>query len=92
MKTFLLIHMHWNNRGDEAANRALIEQIKTSYPDAKVYVQLLVHSRYGTEDLENQGICFIDSLFPRRRYFFEYLLVYITKGRCAITKAGPPGQ
>ena len=88
VSTFLLIHMHWNNRGDEAANRALIEQIKMKYPDAEIYVQLCAYTRYGTEELEEEGIHFLDSLFPRHRHFLEYLLVYFTKGRCVITKAG----
>lgn len=88
MNTFLLIHMHWNNRGDEAANRALIEQIKTKYPDAEIYVQLCAYMRYGIEDLEEKGIHFLSFSFPRHRHFLEFLLMYFSEGQCAVTKAG----
>lgn len=80
--------MHWNNRGDEAANRALIEKLKADYPELEIYVQLLAMEHKGIEDLELQKIVFLKSLFPRRRNLIEYFLMYISKGKIYYSKAG----
>lgn len=44
-------------------------------------MQLYSRTRYCTEELEREGVHFLDSLFPRRRNFLEYLLVYFTNER-----------
>lgn len=35
----VVINCHWDNRGDEAAIRAMIDELQLRYPDAMIYVQ-----------------------------------------------------
>lgn len=35
----VIINCHWDNRGDEAAIRAMIDELRVKYPSADIYVQ-----------------------------------------------------
>ena len=34
----VIINCHWDNRGDEAAIRAMIDELRVKYPSADIYV------------------------------------------------------
>ena len=33
----VIINCHWDNRGDEAAIRAMIDELRVKYPSADIY-------------------------------------------------------
>lgn len=88
MKEILLINMHWNNRGDEAANRSLIDKIRKEYPKTNITVQLISDRQYGIEKINKEGVIVLSTLFPKRRHILEWWVSYLTKGKIVISKAG----
>ncbi len=78
-----VIHCHWNNRGDEAAIRAMVDELHSIYKDSVINVQILVK-----EVLQNpftdDNIRVNNTEFPKRRNTIDYWIAYFTKGRIAI--------
>lgn len=80
-----IIHAHWFNRGDEAALRAMIDELHLIYPNAEVVVQILgtpIWFPYSKE------IRLIDGNLPQGKKFrwVDYCLLYLTKGRLSLKK------
>lgn len=87
MKKIFILNAHWNNRGDEAANLALIDELTL---DENNYISLQINSNvlYETEKLKQQGIKVLNSRFPKMRDTIEILLMYISKGKICISSQG----
>ena len=87
MKNIFIIHAHWNNRGDEAANRALIDELLL---DKNNHLPLQINSNklYEIENLEKQGVSVLHNRFPKMRDSLEVAMIYLTKGKICLTKQG----
>ena len=87
MTNYLIINMHWYNRGDEAANRALIDELRIRDDGCKINVQIA--SEYKASEVNlGDGVEVLQSRFPEKKDLLEYLLIYITKGKVAYTTEG----
>lgn len=85
----LILHAHWNNRGDEAAIRAMIDSLKSELPVKRM--KIMITSRNVTQfpynDIEvielypsfNEGVI---------RGYLDALLMLITFGKLSLSKAG----
>lgn len=81
----LIVNCHWDNRGDEAAIRALIDELEIKYPTATIYVQRALGSfrKFPT----NQHVRVL-STFPiggKKTSILE-AISYISNGRINLTK------
>lgn len=88
MKNILVINMHWNNRGDEAANRAMLESIRDNINDATINIQILSSDISGKEALIDAGYVCMEEYFPRFRHIIEWFCAYLSKGYIVWSKAG----
>ena len=76
----LVVNCHWGNRGDEAAIRAMLNEIQFRYPEAEIFVQSALGS-FGSFP-ENEHVKVIPT-FPGKRIRnlpIDYISV-ITNGR-----------
>ncbi len=80
-----IIHAHWNNRGDEAALRALVDELHQKYTTADIYVQL-ISSTVNQFPYDNEHIHLSNVAFPKRKNMLDYWLAYLTKGKVCILK------
>ncbi len=84
--TITLFNCAWTNRGDEAAFRSMIEELRKIYPDARF--NLVVHSKKFftqfpySEDVVK--ICFISPIL--RRNSIDIPLLLLSRGRLAISE------
>ncbi len=81
----LIIHAHWNNRGDEAAIRAMIDALRPSLPIGRI--SIMIFSRgvpwFPYDDIE------ILSPFPSKmREIFDGMITMLSLGRISFTKSG----
>lgn len=81
----LIIHAHWNNRGDEAAIRAMIDSLRSSLPIGKMRIMIfasnVVDFPYG--DIE------ILKPFPLGRLdLIDCVTTLFSLGKIAITERG----
>lgn len=88
MKEIFIIHAHWNNRGDEAANRALIDELLEGNNDIHISLQINSNVLYEVETLEKQGINVLHNRFPKMKNMPEVILMLLSGGRIALTKNG----
>ena len=83
----LVIHAHTANRGDEAAVKAMVDELLTKYPEAKITIALNGVTPYPNMP---QQVELIDR-FPKvhnRIAQVEFVLAHLTAGKCVFTKAG----
>lgn len=88
----LVLHAHWNNRGDEAALRAMIESFRSQLPTKNIKIMLMAESAkyFPSKDLE------VLDLYPIIRkkissilsFGIDIFLILITRGKLAFTKRG----
>ena len=81
---FLIINCHWDNRGDEAAIRAMIDELQIKYPSAEIYVQR-AEGEFGAFP-ENEHVKVLPP-FPiggRKRKIPELISIW-TKGKINLT-------
>lgn len=77
----LIIHAHWNNRGDEAALRAMVDELSEKYPEAEIGIQIkAVHPMQFPYEQE-KNIKLYDFQYPKRKNYLFYPLIYLFKGR-----------
>jgi len=79
----LVVHGHWYNRGDEAAIRAMVDEIQRRIPDSKITMQILAAKHVGMESFVQNNVNILDNYFPRKRDFLEWFIMYVTKGKLA---------
>lgn len=83
----LVIHAHTANRGDEAAVKAMVDELLMKYPEAKITIALNGVTPYPNMP---QQVELIDR-FPKvhnRIAQVEFVLAHLTAGKCVFTKAG----
>ena len=78
-----VIHAHWNNRGDEAALRAFVDELREKYEDAEINIQIL-SSEVRQFPYDDKRIHFSNVEFPKRKNKLDYWLTYLTKGKVSI--------
>lgn len=85
----LILHAHWNNRGDEAALRAMVDELIERLPDCKIKVLLhtnKVQQFYATEQITAEAL----SYPTQNKYctYSDYLVFLLSKGRFILSKEG----
>lgn len=80
-----IIHAHWNNRGDEAALRALVDELREKYNSAEINVQVLTSKVYQFP-YDDENIHLSNVHFPKRKNLLDYWLAYLTKGKICLLK------
>lgn len=80
-----IIHAHWNNRGDEAALRALVDELHEKYNSAEINVQVLASTVYQFP-YEDEKIHLSNVQFPKKKNLVDYWLAYLSKGKICILK------
>jgi len=85
----LVLHAHWNNRGDEAAVRAMIDSLRSELPVKKVTIMIMGSdvSWFPYDDME------VIELYPsssggRIRGYLDPLLMLVTLGKLSFCKGG----
>ena len=78
-----IMHAHWNNRGDEAALRALVDELKLQYPDADINVCILI-KHVQQFPYEDKNIHLFNVNYPKRKNIADYWLTWLTKGKVAL--------
>jgi colanic acid/amylovoran biosynthesis protein len=78
-----IIHAHWQNRGDEAALRALVDELRDIYPNAHIYIQIIT-TEVKQFPYNDSHIHVSNVIFPKNKNRFDYWLAYLTKGRICL--------
>lgn len=79
----LVLNAHWNNRGDEAAIRAMIDEVRRLYPSSKFKIQLL------SGDLKQypyKGAIENIEIYPKKKDILAIPFVLLSKGKISISK------
>lgn len=92
--SILIINAHWNNRGDEAAIRAMIDSFKSNLSIKNIKIMFYA-DLYKDNQLSNENIEFLKS-FPYHKskisffviFLIDFLLSIITLGKLAFSKRG----
>jgi len=84
MKHIFIIHAHWNNRGDEAAVRAVIDELMKE----KVKIDIQVVSPAVYQFPYNKKEIRLIPLYPRFRNIPEFLIGCLTRGKLVSSKEG----
>lgn len=83
----LIIHSHNANRGDEAAVKAMVDELLIKYPDANITISNIGFTPYPNMPAQVEQI----GRFPKYRSKIakiEFFIVWATKGAIAFTKEG----
>ncbi|MCL6589058.1 MAG: Coenzyme F420 hydrogenase/dehydrogenase, beta subunit C-terminal domain [Firmicutes bacterium] len=80
---FMVIHAHWNNRGDEAAIRAMLDSLLERYPDCRIGIQVLTQRLRQFPYWRDPRIEVIPS-FPSRKNWLEIPLFLLFRGRISL--------
>lgn len=78
-----IIHAHWNNRGDEAALRALIDELLLKYIYAEINVCLMT-AKVMQFEYDQPNVHLFNISYPRRKNKLDYWLTYLSKGKIAL--------
>lgn len=87
-RKILIIHGHWYNRGDEAAIRAMLEEIRIRIPNSSISLQILAREYCGIEVFQELNVKLIDNYFPRKRDVLEWFSLFCTRGKVVWSEAG----
>lgn len=81
----LIVNCHWDNRGDEAAIRAMIDELQARYPEADIYVQRALGT-FGSFP-ENEKVKTLPA-FPvgGKKRGLQERISYWTNGRVNLTR------
>lgn len=81
----LILHAHWNNRGDEAAIRAMIGSLRSELPIKKMKIMILSKNvtQFPYDDIE-----LIDIYHPSTPVCADVLLTLFTFGKLSLTRKG----
>ena len=88
MKKIFIIDAHWNNRGDEAAIRAMIDELKILFPDVEINIEILFNEKLYQFPYEDKKINALEYKFPRKSTLLDYFIIYISNGKLAFSKEG----
>lgn len=84
MKNVFIIHAHWNNRGDEAAVRVLIDQLLKNHNLINLQI---ISSNVNQFPYTKKEINLIP-LYPRFRQIPDFILGILSKGNLVFSKEG----
>lgn len=78
-----IIHVHWNNRGDEAAMRALVDTLREKYSNVSINIQIIsdVVKKFPYKDIKFLKTSFDDHSAWNKKNVIPLILAYITKGK-----------
>lgn len=88
MSNILIVHTHWGNRGDEAANRAMVDEIHHLLPNAEITVQFASDEKEEFEAFYSSGSMVLSHRFPHLHNLAEIVFMYISKGKITWSKEG----
>ncbi|GEA14653.1 hypothetical protein E308F_08950 [Moorella sp. E308F] len=81
----LVLHAHWNNRGDEAAVRAMVDSLRTALPINKISIMLMTKTgnTYPDDQVE------VLNLYPGSKLeYLDALVTCLTCGKISFTSSG----
>lgn len=84
---FFIIHSHNANRGDEAAVKAMVDELLIKYPDADITISNIGFTPYPNMPKQVEQIC----RFPKygsKIAKLEFFIAWATKGLISFTKEG----
>lgn len=81
----MVVNAHWNNRGDEAAVRAMIDELHQIYPNSEIAVQIMLDQ---IDQFPYDGNIQAIPLYPRKKDYPECLLTCLTKGHLIFSRKG----
>lgn len=84
---FLIIHSHNANRGDEAAVRAMVDELLIKYPDSDITISNIGFTPYPNMPAQVEQICRFPK-FGSKIAKIEFFIAWATKGAITFTKEG----
>lgn len=78
----LLLNCSWNNRGDESAIRAMIDELKSIYPDIKF--EILNHEELMQFPYTSDEVKITQTGFFTKKNLLEVPLLLLSRGRLAL--------
>lgn len=78
----LLFNCSWNNRGDESAIRAMIDELKLIYPDVKF--EILIHDTLLQFPYSPDEVKITQTGFFTKKNLLEVPLLWLSRGRLAL--------
>lgn len=80
----LILHAHWNNRGDEAALRAMIDEIRARIPKVNIQVQIIsdIVNSFPYDDIGVITTSFGSDSPWQKKNCIDLLITYLTRGKC----------
>lgn len=88
MENIFIINAHWHNRGDEAANRAMLDEIQKRLPTSKITIQYNTYPIREIDSLKKNNIVVLENRFPTSKDLLEILVLWISKGNIVWSKGG----
>lgn len=82
----MIINCHWNNHGDEAAIRSMIDELTIAYPDAEFYIQRTQGRFCNFPDMKNVKVLPPFPLGGRKHLVLDRIS-YITNGKINCSKS-----
>lgn len=80
--TILLINCSWNNRGDESAIRAMIDELRLAYPN--IQFEVLCHKIPQNYPYPEDVVRFTNIPYFTRKNYIEIPLLLLSRGRCGL--------
>ena len=80
----VIINCHWDNRGDEAAIRAMIDELQIKYPTANIYVQRALGEFENFPENEHVKVLPPFPVGGKKRRIQEQISI-VTKGKINLT-------
>lgn len=88
IENIFIINAHWHNRGDEAANRAMLDELRKQFPLSNITIQYNTFPIYEMDLLIKSKISVLENRFPCSRDLVEVFLLWISKGKWGWSKQG----
>ena len=78
----MIINCHWNNRGDESAIRAMIDELKVCFPGVHFYVQCATGTFIDFPKIDNTEV--LDAFPSGKRHIVSDMIAAFTRGRVCL--------
>ncbi len=85
--TILIIHAHNENRGDEAAVKAMVDALNQAIPGCEIYISITGLVKYPNMPANVTQIDRFSNL-RSHKYLLEFVTAYLTNGRVVFSKSG----
>lgn len=77
----MIINCHTANRGDEAAVKALVDELISLYPNVNIVLGMRGPTRYPNLP---ENVKMIDQVFVSSKYYYKYMIAKLTKGKITV--------